>query len=154
LEKTIFGLGSALTVARQKEKKTIPIPTAGENFKDKYDAVTEELETMKVQFHMETQQREALQEELNDISKERAEEASSAQARLRLHDRKVSNLESTIVRLQTSLREPKEGGKVFTTDNDGNARYCKPPNGKFPSCPSNFCGTRDWPKRPSGKYWP
>jgi hypothetical protein len=82
LEKTIFGLGSALTVARQKEKKTIPMPTAGENFKDKYDAVTEELETTKVQFHIETQQREALQEELNDISKERAEEASSAQARL------------------------------------------------------------------------
>jgi hypothetical protein len=56
LEKTIFGLVSALTVARQKEKKTIPIPTAGENFKDKYDAVTKELETMKVQFHMETEQ--------------------------------------------------------------------------------------------------
>lgn len=53
---------------------------------------------------MEMQRREALQQELNDISNERKEEVSMAQARQHQHDRKVADLESTIHRLQASLR--------------------------------------------------
>jgi hypothetical protein len=121
LEQTILDLSVALTVSRQKEasqmvkvvqQKTAATPgneDAEESLKDKYERTAEELETVKVQLSMETQRREALQQELNEISKERTEEASSAQARQMQHDRKVADLESTISRLQASLREQKNG---------------------------------------------
>lgn len=113
LEKTIFDLGTALTVLRQKEGSSLTTKNdkiqerEGESFKDKYVAAAEELETLKVQFSLETQRREALQEELNDIAKERSEEASNAQARQRLHDRKVAELESSLARLQATMRDQK-----------------------------------------------
>ena len=46
-------------------------------------------------------------DELNDIAKERAEEASNTQARQRLHDRKVAELESSMARLQATVRDQK-----------------------------------------------
>ena len=114
LERTIFELGSALMVARQKEGQAANIVQASDqpkeeeaNFKDLYEQANEELETIKVQFNMETQRREALQHELNEISKERTEEATSAQAKQRQHDRKVADLESSISRLKHTVRELK-----------------------------------------------
>ena len=110
LEKTIFDLGTALTLARQKQPvltKADASDFAGESFKDKYMVVAEEVESLKVQLHMETQRREALQEELNDISRERSEEVSSAQARQRMQDRKVSEMEMTISRLKAQAQEHK-----------------------------------------------
>ena len=77
------------------------------NFKDMFEQASEELETVKVQFNMETQRREALQQELNEMSMERTEEVSSAQAKQRQHDRKVAELESTISRMKDSIREVK-----------------------------------------------
>jgi hypothetical protein len=58
---------------------------------------------------METQRREALQQELQDIARERTEEASAGQLRQQQYDRKVSELESTISRLQASLRTIQSG---------------------------------------------
>jgi chromosome segregation ATPase len=117
LEGTIFELGSALTLARQQQMATTShsvsantSPEETANFRDQYEQAKEELETVKVQFDMETQRREALQHELNEISKERTEEASSAQAKQRQHDRKVADLESTISRLQESMRGLKSSG--------------------------------------------
>lgn len=108
LEKTIFELGTALTVARQKQQVgTLPstVDSSGESFKEKYTTVAEEVETLKVQLRMETQRREALQEELNEIAKERSEEISSSQARQRMQDRKASEMEMTIARLKAQVRE-------------------------------------------------
>ena len=110
LEKTIFDLGTALTLARQQQPVLAKANSGDftlESFKDKYTVVAEEVETLKVQLHMEAQRREALQEELNDISRERSEEASSAQARQRMQDRKVSEMEMTIARLKAHAREQK-----------------------------------------------
>jgi chromosome segregation ATPase len=124
LEQTISDLGVALTVSRQKEAsqmvKAVQQTTttsvnnndAEESLKDKYERTAEELDTVKVQLSMETQRREALQQELNEISTERTEEASSAQARQMQHDRKLADLESTISRLQASLRQQKNGSLV------------------------------------------
>ena len=122
LERTIFELGTALTVARQKEGQMSNLARTNQhpsedkvNFKDMYEQANEELETVKVQYNMETQRREALQHELNEISKERTEEASSAQAKLRQHDRKVADLELTISRLKDSIRELKNASGSATT---------------------------------------
>lgn len=111
LEKTIFDLGTALTLAQQKKTSASRIKdldaTAAESFKDKYVAAAEEVETLKVKLNMETQRREALQEELNEISVERSEELSGAQARQQMYDRKVSEMEMAISRLQAQVMEHK-----------------------------------------------
>jgi len=114
LEKTIFELGTALTLERQRQQPVTNHVTAatssdsdGEMYKNKFEVVSEEVESLKVQLNMETQRREALQEELNDISKERSEEASNVLARQRLQDRKVSEMEMTISRLKTQVHEQK-----------------------------------------------
>ena len=117
LERTIFDLGTALTISRQKEGASLqPIKArahdAEDTFREKYENTVEELETLKVQLRMETQRREALQEELNDISKERTEEASSILARQMQHDRKVADLELTVSRLQSQIREQKNGNSA------------------------------------------
>eukprot|EP00934_Nitzschia_sp_Nitz4_P007798 Nitzschia sp. Nitz4//scaffold9_size221794//219273//221945//NITZ4_001390-RA/size221794-processed-gene-0.356-mRNA-1//-1//CDS//3329561133//7788//frame0 len=109
LEQTILELGSALTVARQKTVPAAPKASSNDEqelaLSDKYTAVVDELETLKVQYQMETQRREALQEELNDISKERTEELSTAQAKQRQYDRRVADLESTVARLHQQQKE-------------------------------------------------
>ena len=112
LEQTISELGAALTVSRQKEGTTSKQPRVETvnndgSFKEKYEIAQDELETLKVQLSMETQRREALQLELNDISRERTEEASSVQARQQASDRKITDLEASVARLQLSLREQK-----------------------------------------------
>lgn len=123
LEKTIFELGSALTVAQQKQQKpSVQLQgnaqTTG-SYKDKFEAAAEEAETLSVQLNLETQRREALQQELNEISKERSDEISTAQARQQQHDRKVAGMESTIARLKTSLQGLKAGGSSNLTTVDG-----------------------------------
>eukprot|EP00980_Cylindrotheca_fusiformis_P001506 scaffold346_cov116-Cylindrotheca_fusiformis.AAC.20 len=125
LEKTIFELGSALTVAQQKQQKQPVEPRArndkSNSYKEKLEAAEDEAETLKVQLNFETQRREALQQELNEISKERSEEISSAQARQQQHDRKVAAMESTIARLKKSLQELKAGSSGdMASGKDGN----------------------------------
>jgi hypothetical protein len=124
LETTIFEIGSALTVAQQKRQRQLVQPLVntenGDSYKDKFEAAEDEAETLKVQLNFETQRREALQQELNDISKERSEEISSAQARQQQHDRKVAGLESTIARSKKSLQELKTGNSTtMTSTSDG-----------------------------------
>jgi hypothetical protein len=66
LEKTVFDLGSALMAVQQKRQQ-VPVPKSiaeTENFKENFESVAKELETLKVQHDMEIQQREALQQEL------------------------------------------------------------------------------------------
>jgi hypothetical protein len=125
LEKTIFEIGSALTVAQQKQQRQLVQPLVNtengdrDSYKDKFEAAEEEAETLKVQLNFETQRREALQQELNDISQERSEEISSAQARQQQHDRKVAGLESTIARSKKSLQDLKTGNSATMTSTSG-----------------------------------
>ncbi|CAJ1951483.1 unnamed protein product [Cylindrotheca closterium] len=115
LEKTILDLGSALTeTKRVYHGSTIPSPEAlpsdGTNFKEKYDAALEESDTLRVQLNMETQRRAALEKELNEISKERSEEISLAQAKQLQQDRKVADLETNVAHLKSSLHSLKVMG--------------------------------------------
>jgi hypothetical protein len=117
LEQTISELGVALTVSRQKEgsapKQARSEPALDDgSYKEKYKIAQDEVETLKVQLSMETQRREALQLELNDISKERTEEAASVQARQQASDRKIADLEANVARLQLSLREQKQDRSI------------------------------------------
>lgn len=122
LEQTILEMGSALTQAKQQLQQQGIILSSpqgkvakrsvesnetqvdGPNYKEQFEQAAEELETVRVQLTMETQRREALQEQLTEVSKERKQELSLAQSRQHQHDLKVTDLESTIHRLQDSVR--------------------------------------------------
>eukprot|EP00751_Fragilariopsis_kerguelensis_P024385 CAMPEP_0170874790 /NCGR_PEP_ID=MMETSP0734-20130129/28446_1 /TAXON_ID=186038 /ORGANISM="Fragilariopsis kerguelensis, Strain L26-C5" /LENGTH=989 /DNA_ID=CAMNT_0011255983 /DNA_START=1100 /DNA_END=4069 /DNA_ORIENTATION=- len=134
LEQTVLELGSALTLAKQQHFNT-PAPNEPhqqdeqmKGYKEKFEQIAEELETTRVELTMEMQRREALQQELNEVSKERKEEVSLSQAQQHQHDRKVADLESTIYRLQASVRALQSGQRSssvnsddsITTDNDHN----------------------------------
>jgi len=139
LEQTIAQLGSALSMAKQQQTadhaSTSDAGVAGSrqqpnsqqqkndnvNYKDRWEQATEELENIQVQLNLEVQRREALQGQLQEISQERAEEASMEQARQQQHDRKVAELESAVSRLQASLRSY-ESGQVANGNSITNAR--------------------------------
>lgn len=126
LEQTILEMGQALTLAKQQLQqrqgsvsspngKVPSIPTelnqqenGGSFYKEQFEQVAEELENVRVQLTMETQRREALKQELSDVSKERKQELSLSQLRQQQHDRKVTELEATIHRLQDSIRASKQ----------------------------------------------
>ena len=129
LEKSLFDLGAALTASQQKQaiqQRNHNVSASSTNnggdigkYKELYENAIDEVETLRGQLDVETQRREALQEELSEISKERTEEASSTQARQREHDRKVSELVANIAGLQKRLKEQKGGD--LTTDENNNA---------------------------------
>jgi len=121
LEKTIFDLGSALTEAKRVQQSSTKHlaetqPTGDTNFKEKYEAAVEELETLRVQLKMETQRRAALENELNEISKERSEEIAMAQSKQLQQDRKVADLETRISQLKSSLHAFKAGGLEIVSE--------------------------------------
>lgn len=144
LEQQVLELGGALTLAQQQRLvSSQPQPPrllsgsetgntsfavgADEdslNFKEKWEQASEELVSTHVQLAMETQRRETLQRELQDIAQERAEEASLNQAQQLQHDQKVADFEATIMRLQSNLRTFQQGGTSTPTGTvtDGQAR--------------------------------
>ena len=137
LEQTILEMGSALTSAKQQlrqQQQSLSSPkgkasvspsesnqeqTDGSDYKEKYEQVTEELETVRVRLTLETQRREALQQELSEVAMEREEELSLAQTRQLQHDSKVADLKSTIHRLQASIRGSKRQPSQSNDSNDG-----------------------------------
>jgi hypothetical protein len=106
LERTIADLGAALNMARQKEKNAVSEVRAAKkmevssNYKEQFEMTFDELESLRAQYVMETQRYEALMAELEEISRERAEETAEAQGRHRLHDRELSELRAQLKRLQ------------------------------------------------------
>lgn len=127
LEQTILELGSALTLAKQQQQLSTSDSskthhqqeqTNGLVYKEQLEQVAEELETVRVKLTMETQRREALQQELNEVSNERKEEVTLTQARQHQHDRKVADLESTIHRLQASVRAIQSGQRSSNGNSD------------------------------------
>jgi hypothetical protein len=148
LEHTVLELGSALTLAKQQQQAQ----TAGQGsasadpsqqgskvslmqlkqehnaeltrLKERSELLSEELETAQVSLTMETQRREALQQELAEIALEREEEASENQIRQQKHDRKVAELESMITRLQATIRTSSSSHDlpIGSRDSQGNDR--------------------------------
>lgn len=139
LEQTILEMGSALTLAQQQlqhqnasspKGKSTNLPgdssqlqIDGAYYKEQFEQVAEELETIKDEFTMETQRRGALQQELTEVSKERKEELSLAQLQQNQHDLKVAELESTIRRYQASSRtSQQQSGQTGNDDDSSNAQ--------------------------------
>mmetsp|Transcript_9078 Transcript_9078/g.21583 ORF Transcript_9078/g.21583 Transcript_9078/m.21583 type:complete len:821 (+) Transcript_9078:71-2533(+) len=123
LEKTIFDLGSALTEAKRLQQgssiqQSETPPTEDTHFKEKYEAAIEESDTLRVQLNMETQRRAALENEVNEISKERSEEISLAQAKQLQQDRKVADLETNIAHLKSSLHSLKVKNSESSLENN------------------------------------
>lgn len=113
LEKSVLELGAALTAVQQEQQKqqqelqrpSILANKDEDTFKDKYNEVVEQMETLQVQLNYETQRREALQQELYEVSKERSQEVSVSQKRQQSHDAKVADLEATIAKLRASAQD-------------------------------------------------
>mmetsp|Transcript_26281 Transcript_26281/g.40314 ORF Transcript_26281/g.40314 Transcript_26281/m.40314 type:complete len:855 (-) Transcript_26281:225-2789(-) len=132
LERTVADLGAALVVARNRElnrqkregsntgmfrSSSAPGDGGGQgsgsgsgepSIKARAEAAEDELETVKAQLELERQRSETLQQELRDVSKERAEEESVFHARQLQHDRRVADMSLTISRLESNLRDIKE----------------------------------------------
>ena len=142
LERTVADLGAALATARQKERmlsssgaklgssrRTGADATAsnsGEdqdsaqtvNYKERFETTAEELETVRMQLSLETGRCDALRQELNDISQERTQEASEAQANQRKHDREMADLRLTVTKLEATVRDRQKLSRdlAFATD--------------------------------------
>ena len=67
------------------------------------------------------QQREALQREMQEISRERAVEVAAAQERQRQHDTRTSELTSQVARLEATLRDMKRQGETQDQSTDVDA---------------------------------
>jgi len=129
LERTVAELGAALAVARQREpvrggaRKTTDDIMAGDNqtssLRAKLETAEEELETLKTQLMLEQQRSETLQQELQEITQERTEEASAVQAKQKQYDRQVADMNATISRLQTSLLDLKRTSSSVGADGGG-----------------------------------
>ena len=124
LEQTVADLGGALVVAKTKVEAAMKAGvnldgnntgTPGEGEEDVFDLKArlqdsqDEIETLRAQLSLERQRCSMLHNELQDLSKEQADELSGAHAKQRQYERKISDLTSTVAKLQSSLRRGAPG---------------------------------------------
>lgn len=117
LERAIADLGAALARSRQKEKTGTVQRTDSSSMKEHLEVAIDELEMVRAQLVLESERSEALRNELHDLSKERTAEMAESQARQRQLTREVSDLKSTVSRLQASTRDRK-GAVAMDGDSD------------------------------------
>ena len=84
----------------------------------------DEIETLRAQLGLERRRCSTLHTELQDLSKEQADELSSAHAKQRQYERKISDLTTVVAKLQSSLRRATPGGDnddalLLQIDDDG-----------------------------------
>ena len=130
LEQTVADLGAALVVAKGK----IEAGMGGEDFRRANSAPEEdpldlkarlqdahdEIETLRAQLQLERQRCSTLHNELQDLSKEQADELSGAHAKQRQYERKISDLTTLVAKLQSSLRRA-AGDKALLVGDDATA---------------------------------
>ncbi|GKZ01054.1 hypothetical protein MPSEU_001057100 [Mayamaea pseudoterrestris] len=75
------------------------------SWKQKYETVANELDTLQSQFQLSQQQCQAIQNELNDMSKEREMELAHATNRQRQQDAVLEDMTGKLHRLESTLRE-------------------------------------------------
>lgn len=109
LERTIADLSAALVVARSREtsllnnagdKRDEGVNSTIAELKDTLLSAKDEVETLHTQLMMEKQKAETLQQELEDVTNERAQETSESLERQKDDDKRVADLTSMITRLQ------------------------------------------------------
>jgi hypothetical protein len=132
LEQTVADLGAALVVAKAKVERGMMERTAAggeqeeEGLKERFADAQDEIDTLKAQLTLERQRCVTLHSELQDLSKEQADELSGAHARQRQYERKISDLTTTVAKLQRSLSQSNVGteGDVASFDEmSGNNNY-------------------------------
>ncbi|KAL3770824.1 hypothetical protein ACHAWU_006383 [Discostella pseudostelligera] len=143
LEQTVADLAAALVVAKTKVEaamnagiardeaggglETSNVGTGGESQADlqaMLQDAQDEIETLRAQLGLERRRCSTLHTELQDLSKEQADELSSAHAKQRQYERKISDLTTVVAKLQSSLRRATPGGDnddalLLQIDDDG-----------------------------------
>lgn len=129
LEQTVAELGAALAAARRESTAeatasaasaaassvAFTATVAGEgtselsSYRDKYQLVSEELESLKQQNALSTQRSDALQRELTELTQERSSEAAAIQQRQKEHDRQVARLTAQVSKLQQQQQKQQQG---------------------------------------------
>lgn len=116
LEQTVADLGAALVVAKNKVEAAMKAginlddntkresSNQDEDLKAQLQDSQDEIETLRAQLSLERQRCSTLHSELKDLSKEQADELSGAHARQRQYERKISDLTTTVAKLQSSSR--------------------------------------------------
>jgi len=134
LEQTVADLGAALVVAKGKVEAAMRagvILDGGRFSNSVSDVIPEEdsldlkarlqdsqddVETLRAQLSLERQRCSTLHVELQDLSKEQADELSGAHAKQRQYERKISDLTTLVAKLQSSLRRV---GSSLEADKEG-----------------------------------
>eukprot|EP00579_Thalassiosira_antarctica_P019245 CAMPEP_0201961314 /NCGR_PEP_ID=MMETSP0904-20121228/7817_1 /ASSEMBLY_ACC=CAM_ASM_000553 /TAXON_ID=420261 /ORGANISM="Thalassiosira antarctica, Strain CCMP982" /LENGTH=455 /DNA_ID=CAMNT_0048507479 /DNA_START=23 /DNA_END=1390 /DNA_ORIENTATION=+ len=108
LEQTVADLGAALVVAKSKVESAMRadvtlgggdsgIPEEDPlDLKARLQDSQDDIETLRAQLTLERQRCSALHNELQDLSKEQADELSGAHAKQRQYERKISDLQSSL----------------------------------------------------------
>mmetsp|Transcript_19606 Transcript_19606/g.32118 ORF Transcript_19606/g.32118 Transcript_19606/m.32118 type:complete len:759 (+) Transcript_19606:173-2449(+) len=114
LEQTVADLGAALVVAKNKVEAGMKagvinaaekiISSEDEDLKARLQDSEDEIETLRAQLSLERQRCSTLHHELQDLSKEHSDELSGAHARQRQYERKISDLTTTVAKLESSTR--------------------------------------------------
>ena len=123
LEQTVADLAAALVVAKNKVEATMNVGTVVDeagggrlgisnvdsdvespaDLKALLQDSQDEIETLRAQLGLERRRCSTLHTELQDLSKEQADELSSAHAKQRQYERKISDLTTIVAKLQSSL---------------------------------------------------
>ncbi|KAL7469895.1 hypothetical protein ACHAXS_010148, partial [Conticribra weissflogii] len=136
LEQTVADLGAALVVAKGKVEAAMKgegfgsgrgghggsKPKEGEDpihLMDQLRDSQDEIETLRAQLFLERQRCSTLHNELQDLSKEQADELSTAHAKQRQYERNISDLTTLVAKLQTSIRgQPSSSGDDLENSDD------------------------------------
>ena len=125
LERNIADLGAALVVARSREanlfnkgndKSNETLNNTISELKDALLHAKDEVEMLDSQVMMERQKAETLEQALDDVSNEQAQEASAALERQKDYDNRVTELSSTIAQLTLKQNSARDMG-----DNDSDS---------------------------------
>ena len=134
LEQMVADLGAALVVAKGKVEAAMKGGIMGSgremggndagttmeedavDLKDRLQDAQDEVETLRAQLFLERQRCSTLHSELQELSKEQADELSGAHARQRQYERKISDLSTLVAKLQSSIRRK---SSVDNDDGDG-----------------------------------
>lgn len=121
LERTIADLSAALVAARNREtsnasdnneRATLGANSAIAELKDKLLSAKDEVELLSNQLMMEQQKSQTFQNELEDMTREQAEETAETIKMQKDYEHKVSELTNTVARLQSSLSKYTHGSSA------------------------------------------
>jgi hypothetical protein len=109
LERTIADLGQALVKSRHRVPAKADGGASSELNPAKLQNAEQEIESMRAQLEYEVQRATSLQSELEELSKERTQEATVSHQQQRSHDRQLADLHRTVAQLESECRAYEEG---------------------------------------------